>query len=295
MPRAAAFFDLDKTLMAGSSRDAVRAGRDAARHRQPPPARQLGGRAPALPAARDHRRAHHRGAQAGPGADRRRPGARHRADEPGGAGGGPAADLPADAGRGPRATRTPAAPPSSSAPPATAWSSRWPTCWAWTAASAPATRSTPTAPSPAASTGPSSTAPARSRRWRRSPPSTRSTSRQSYAYSDSLSDLPMLRGGRPPVVVNPDPALAEIAKREGWQTMRFERLGRRLVADRGHRCWRRLPASADRGSRPAARCLRRDDSQLAARSDAGGFTVRLPLGHGSATSARALEFSLVAT
>jgi hypothetical protein len=32
------------------------------------------------------------------------------------------------------------------------------------------------------------------------------------------------------VVVNPDPALAVIAKREGWQTMRFERLGRRLVA-----------------------------------------------------------------
>ena len=31
------------------------------------------------------------------------------------------------------------------------------------------------------------------------------------------------------VVVNPDPALAAIAKREGWQTMRFERLGRRLA------------------------------------------------------------------
>jgi HAD superfamily hydrolase (TIGR01490 family) len=52
----------------------------------------------------------------------------------------------------------------------------------------------------------------------------------SYAYSDSLSDLPMLRAVGNPVVVNPDPPLAEIAKREGWQTMRFERLGRRLVA-----------------------------------------------------------------
>ena len=52
----------------------------------------------------------------------------------------------------------------------------------------------------------------------------------SYAYSDSLSDLPMLRAVGHPVVVNPDPPLAEIAKREGWQTMRFERLGRRLVA-----------------------------------------------------------------
>jgi HAD superfamily hydrolase (TIGR01490 family) len=52
----------------------------------------------------------------------------------------------------------------------------------------------------------------------------------SYAYSDSLSDLPMLRAVGHPVVVNPDPPLAEIAKEEGWQAMRFERLGRRLVA-----------------------------------------------------------------
>ena len=52
----------------------------------------------------------------------------------------------------------------------------------------------------------------------------------SYAYSDSLSDLPMLRAVGHPVVVNPDPPLAEIAREEGWQAMRFERLGRRLVA-----------------------------------------------------------------
>jgi HAD superfamily hydrolase (TIGR01490 family) len=52
----------------------------------------------------------------------------------------------------------------------------------------------------------------------------------SYAYSDSISDLPMLRAVGHPVVVNPDPALAEIAREEGWQRMRFERLGRRLVA-----------------------------------------------------------------
>jgi len=52
----------------------------------------------------------------------------------------------------------------------------------------------------------------------------------SYAYSDSVSDLPMLRAVGNPVVVNPDPPLAELAKQEGWQTMRFERLGRRLVA-----------------------------------------------------------------
>jgi len=52
----------------------------------------------------------------------------------------------------------------------------------------------------------------------------------SYAYSDSLSDLPMLRAVGNPVAVNPDPPLAEIARAEDWQVMRFERLGRRLVA-----------------------------------------------------------------
>jgi HAD superfamily hydrolase (TIGR01490 family) len=53
---------------------------------------------------------------------------------------------------------------------------------------------------------------------------------ESYAYSDSLSDLPMLRAVGNPVVVNPDPDLAAIAHEEGWQSMRFEQLGRRLVA-----------------------------------------------------------------
>ena len=52
----------------------------------------------------------------------------------------------------------------------------------------------------------------------------------SYAYSDSLSDLPMLRAVGHPVAVNPDPPLAALARDEDWQTMRFERLGRRLVA-----------------------------------------------------------------
>jgi HAD superfamily hydrolase (TIGR01490 family) len=53
---------------------------------------------------------------------------------------------------------------------------------------------------------------------------------ESFAYSDSVSDLPMLRAVGHPVVVNPDPPLAELAREEGWQAMRFEQLGRRLVA-----------------------------------------------------------------
>jgi HAD superfamily hydrolase (TIGR01490 family) len=51
----------------------------------------------------------------------------------------------------------------------------------------------------------------------------------SYAYSDSVSDLPMLRSVGHAVVVNPDADLLEIARQEGWQVMRFERLGRKLA------------------------------------------------------------------
>ena len=51
----------------------------------------------------------------------------------------------------------------------------------------------------------------------------------SFAYSDSASDLPMLRAAGTAVVVNPDATLAEIARREGWRVMRFEKLGRRLA------------------------------------------------------------------
>jgi HAD superfamily hydrolase (TIGR01490 family) len=52
----------------------------------------------------------------------------------------------------------------------------------------------------------------------------------SYAYSDSESDLPMLRLVGRPVAVNPDQELARIARDEGWEVLRFDRLGRRLKA-----------------------------------------------------------------
>ena len=51
---------------------------------------------------------------------------------------------------------------------------------------------------------------------------------ESYAYSDSESDLPMLRVVGHPVAVNPDAELARVASEEGWEIMRFDRLGRRL-------------------------------------------------------------------
>ncbi len=50
----------------------------------------------------------------------------------------------------------------------------------------------------------------------------------SYAYSDSESDLPMLRAVGHPVVVNPDSDLRRIALEEGWEILRLDRLGRRL-------------------------------------------------------------------
>jgi HAD superfamily hydrolase (TIGR01490 family) len=50
----------------------------------------------------------------------------------------------------------------------------------------------------------------------------------SYAYSDSESDLPMLRAVGHPVVVNPDQELTAIAKSEGWEIVRLDRLAPRL-------------------------------------------------------------------
>jgi HAD superfamily hydrolase (TIGR01490 family) len=50
----------------------------------------------------------------------------------------------------------------------------------------------------------------------------------SYAYSDSESDLPMLRAVGHPVVVNPDQDLARIAADEGWEVLRLDHLGARL-------------------------------------------------------------------
>jgi phosphoserine phosphatase len=52
----------------------------------------------------------------------------------------------------------------------------------------------------------------------------------SWAYSDSESDLPMLRAVGHPVAVNPDGPLLRVARDEGWEVLRFDRLGRRLKA-----------------------------------------------------------------
>jgi HAD superfamily hydrolase (TIGR01490 family) len=51
----------------------------------------------------------------------------------------------------------------------------------------------------------------------------------SFAYSDSASDLPMLALVGNPIAVNPDADLARVAARRGWRVMRFEKLGRRIA------------------------------------------------------------------
>ena len=50
----------------------------------------------------------------------------------------------------------------------------------------------------------------------------------SYGYTDSASDLPMLRLVGHPVVVNPDRELLRVAREEGWEVLRIDRLSRRL-------------------------------------------------------------------
>lgn len=45
---------------------------------------------------------------------------------------------------------------------------------------------------------------------------------QSYAYSDSVTDLPMLEAVGHPVVVNPDSELAMIAEDRGWEIRHFQ-------------------------------------------------------------------------
>jgi len=44
---------------------------------------------------------------------------------------------------------------------------------------------------------------------------------RSYAYSDSYTDIPMLESVGNPVAVNPDRVLARVARERGWEVMEF--------------------------------------------------------------------------
>ncbi len=88
----------------------------------------------------------------------------------------------------------------------------------------------------------------------------------SYAYSDSESDLPMLRAVGNPVAVNPDTALTRVARDAGWEVLHVDRLHRRLkvaaalvaaaAGGAGHSVLRRGTA-ADSATRRRARSIRR--------------------------------------
>jgi HAD superfamily hydrolase (TIGR01490 family) len=53
----------------------------------------------------------------------------------------------------------------------------------------------------------------------------------SYAYSDSLSDLPMLEAVGHPVAVNPEPELRDLAEERGWPIVETSRVPRVSVSD----------------------------------------------------------------
>jgi HAD superfamily hydrolase (TIGR01490 family) len=50
-----------------------------------------------------------------------------------------------------------------------------------------------------------------------------------YAYSDSVSDLPMLEVVGHPIAVNPDNGLEAVARTRGWPIVEFSRTARRVI------------------------------------------------------------------
>ncbi|HMK96966.1 MAG TPA: HAD-IB family hydrolase [Acidimicrobiales bacterium] len=59
---------------------------------------------------------------------------------------------------------------------------------------------------------------------------------ESWAYSDSATDVPMLEAVGHPVAVNPDRALRRTAQMRGWPVLRFSELA--VVTPSGNRPWR---------------------------------------------------------
>jgi hypothetical protein len=56
---------------------------------------------------------------------------------------------------------------------------------------------------------------------------------ESYSYSDSASDLPMLRLVGHAVVINPDQELERLAREQGWEVLMLDPIGARLKVAAG--------------------------------------------------------------
>jgi HAD superfamily hydrolase (TIGR01490 family) len=77
----------------------------------------------------------------------------------------------------------------------------------------------------------------------------------SYAYSDSASDLPMLEAVGHAVVVNPDSELERLARQRNWEVLRLDPIARRLWTAAG------LAAAATAGGILAATIVSRARSE----------------------------------
>jgi HAD superfamily hydrolase (TIGR01490 family) len=102
----------------------------------------------------------------------------------------------------------------------------------------------------------------------------------SYAYSDSESDVPMLRAVGHAVVVNPDAALRRIAVEDGWEILELDNLGRRLkllaavgagtaIASAGRAVRQRGLGTTTNGRVPSSRARVRRLQSRASRSGRG--------------------------
>ncbi len=80
-----------------------------------------------------------------------------------------------------------------------------------------------------------------------------------YAYSDSVTDLPMLEAVGRPHAVNPDRALRRLAQQRGWPVLAFRELPTAGLPRPG-------PGQPDRAARNATAQIDRDNESITARS-----------------------------
>ena len=124
----------------------------------------------------------------------------------------------------------------------TTWSSRSPTCSGSTTSSPPATASTPTARYDGTLDGPFVWAPGKLAAVRAWADEHGIDLAESYAYSDSVYDTPLLAAVGHPFVVNPDPRLPLMAAARRWPTLHLD-----VPAGRRRSC--RSSASSSSSSR----------------------------------------------